>query len=271
MRTVKNLPVSFGCHSFLNAQPLIYPLIKGYLTHNFNIILDIPSKISELLREKKIDLGMIPSIEYFRAENYLLVPELGISSLGKVDSVLLFSQKPLPEVNKIAVDTSSRTSVVMLKIIFRERYHREPILVPMLADVHKMLQEADAGLIIGDRALTVNHNTPYVYDLGEEWYRLTGKPFVHALMAVWPGRDLGSEIKLLKESQSLGISLLSEIAQEGAVTLGLDYGVCLDYLQNKIRYDYGPDQLEGLRCFAELAKEYRLIPDQDIALRFFEG
>ena len=270
MNSVKNLPVSFGCHSFLNAQPLIYPLIKGYLAHKFNLVLDSPSEISVLLRGKKLDLAMIPSIEYFRAENYLLVPDLGITSLGKVDSVLLFSQKPLPEMKTIAVDTSSRTSVVMLKIIFQEQYHREPILVPMSANLDNMLQEAEAGLIIGDRALTVNHNTPYVYDLGEEWYLLTGKPFVHALMAVWPGRDLSSELRLLKEAQSLGLSLLPEVAREGSANLGLDYGVCLDYLQNKIRYELGPAELDGLTYFATLAKEYNLIPNLDITLRFFE-
>lgn len=270
MSSVNNLPVNFGCHSFLNAQPLIYPLLKGYLPHNFNLILDSPSNISELLREKKLDLGMIPSIEYFRAENYLLVPELGISSLGKVDSVLLFSQKPLPELNKIAVDTSSRTSVAMLKIIFWEQYSREPRLVPMLAETHKMLEEAEAALIIGDRALTVNHNTPYVYDLGEEWYCLTGKPFVHALMALWPGKDLSNELRVLKEAQILGLSILPDIAQEGATKLDLDYRLCLDYLQNKIRYELGPAELEGLRYFATLAQKYQLIPNRDITLRFFK-
>jgi chorismate dehydratase len=270
MRSINSPPINFGCHSFLNAKPLIYPLIKGYMAHEFNLILDSPSKISELLRESDLDIGMIPSIEFFRSENYLLVPDFGISSMGKVDSVLLFSQKTLPELSKIAVDTNSRTSIVMLKIIFRERHYRDPVLIPMQADLHNMLQEAEAGLIIGDRALMTNHNTPYVYDLGEEWYLLTGKPFVHALMAVWPGKDLDSELGILKKAQNLGLSRLPEIAQEGAVNLGLDYEVCLDYLQNKIRYELGPAELEGLTCFATLAKEYNLIPKRDITLRYFQ-
>jgi len=81
---------------------------------------------------------------------------------------------------------------------------------------------------------------------------------------------LSSELRLLKEAQSLGLSLLPEIAREGSANLGLDYGVCLDYLQNKIRYELGPAELDGLTYFATLAKEYNLIPNLDITLRFFE-
>jgi chorismate dehydratase len=271
MSSMKDLPVSFGCHSFLNAQPLLYPLLNHYLSHNLNLVLDSPGMISQLLREKKLDLAIIPSIEYFRSRDYLLVPDLAIASLGKVDSVLLFSKKPWAALTRVAVDNSSRTSVAMLRIIFREQYHIDPLLIPMVAEISQMLQEAEAGLIIGDRALGAKPLTPYVYDLGEEWYKLTGKPFVHAVMALWPGRDLSNELRILREAQNLGLSLLPEIARAGAKYLGLDYQICLNYLQHKINYELGTAELEGLKYFADLAKKHDLIPYQDIYLRLYDG
>jgi len=265
----KDSKVRLGCHDFLNALPLIHPLLDNRIGHNFDLILDSPGRIAELMREGKLDIAMIPSIEYLRHDHYLLFPELAIASLGKVDSVLLFSQRPISELRKIAVDSRSRTSVAMLKIIFAERYGCEPQLIPMQADPCQMLQAAEAALIIGDQALMLQPPTPLVYDLGEEWFCLTRRPFVHAVMVLWPERQLREELRLLKTAQNMGLSSLTSIAEEGARRTGLDYQVCLRYLREKIIYSIGPAELEGLRHFAKLAAKYGLIDHPEVSIRLF--
>lgn len=250
----------------MNSKPLLAPLLKGEIPYSFRLVLDSPAKIAEQLRAGEIQLGVIPAIEYARGEGYLLVPEVAIASRGAVKTVAIFSRKPLSEIRSIAVDQRSRTSVAMLQILFRERYGREPALLPRRPALEEMLSQADGALIIGD--LTEGGEEVEVYDLGKEWYRLTGKPFVHAVLAVDPRWELKEEVEILKESQRRGLARLPAIAEEEARGRRLDYEVCLDYLQHRIRYQLGTEEIEGLRYFYQLAWKHGLI-SQEASLHFF--
>lgn len=267
MMTDEKPRVSFGCHDFLNSKPLLAPLLKGEIPYPFRLVLGTPARIAEQLRAGEIQLGVIPAIEYARGEGYLLVPEVAIASRGAVKTVAIFSRKPLSEIRSIAVDQRSRTSVAMLQILFRERYGREPALLPRRPALEEMLTQADGALIIGD--LTEGGADIEVYDLGEAWYRLTGRPFVHAFLALDSRWELKEEVEILKESQRRGLAQLPAIAEEEARVRGLSYEVCLDYLQHRIRYQLGPEEIEGLRHFYRLAWKHRLVA-QEAPLHFFE-
>src|ERR1700741_3403727 len=140
--------VRLGAVDYLNARPLVYGLeLRSDL---FAVRFDPPSKCAALLHEGSIDVGMIPSIEYLRGSvPYVMVNGLGIISDGPVASVALFTSQQLSTLRTVAVDTSSRTSAALLRILCRELCGIEPEFVPMPPAVDAMLQRCDGALVIG--------------------------------------------------------------------------------------------------------------------------
>ena len=146
----------------------------------------IPSECANEVASGAADIGIIPSVELNR-HDYGRVRGLGIASRGAVRSILLISSKPFREIQTLAGDISSRTSVALARIILGRKYGTEPRVVPHAPDLSRMLTVADAALIIGDPALHLDPQSlgERVLDLGAEWTDMTGLPMV---FAVWAGR-----------------------------------------------------------------------------------
>jgi chorismate dehydratase len=259
----------FGCHKFLNAKPLTYALTKGIIRHRFKLIFDTPANLSEMLKSERLDLAVIPSIEYARISDLKLIRGFSISSLGTVNTVLLFSKREIHDIETIAVDNSSRTSVAMLKIVLKERFKIGPEFIPAMPVIGRMMEIADAGLIIGDNALKIDRKRFVTYDLGEEWYLLTGRPFVHALLAARDGVDLGDGINILKRAIEIGIGSINDISSTESKRLKISREVCIDYLTKRIRYVLGYDEIEGLKYFYKLSRDHGII-DSDVRLQFYD-
>jgi len=260
----------FGCHNFLNAKPLTFALTNGILKHNFELISDTPANLSDMLKEGRLDIAVIPSIEYARIPGLKLIRDFSISSLGTVNTVLLFSKNEIHDIETVAVDNSSRTSIAMLKIILKERFKVSPDFIPVKPVISEMMDRADAGLIIGDNALKINRKKFVTYDLGEEWYLLTGRPFVHAVLAVRDEIDLGDGLNILKKAKEIGLSSINEISSEESKRLKISKEVCIDYLTKRIIYEFGDNEIDGLHYFYKLSKEHGII-DKDVRLQFYEG
>ena len=149
----------------------------------------MPSRCAELLHEGAIDLGLIPSIEYnhpITRTEYAIVPDLAIASSGPVASVAIYSRRPIPDVRSIALDTSSRTSVALVRVLCAREFRISPRLEHRGPDLDAMLAACDAALIIGDNALMRDGDGSIEkIDLGDVWMRTTGLPFVYAF---WAGR-----------------------------------------------------------------------------------
>ena len=260
-----------GAVSFLNTKPLIYPLLNEEIQTNIALSVDMPSRIATQLSEAKLDVGLIPIIEYFRANppgtDYCMLPDIAIASHGSVKSIQLFSRVPIHEIQRVALDTSSRTSVALLKVLLAERYGVSPAftmcaptIVPSTVLQSRQYPPFEAVLLIGDPALRHLDTTEYSVDLGEAWHELTGVPFVYAC---WVARDtacLADLPEVLRESKALGITQIPEIAHLEARKLGLPENLCLDYLQNRIKYDFGESEIAGLELFYKYAVENDLAP-----------
>jgi len=255
-------PLRLGVVPYLNVEPIVHGL-RG--DRRFEVVRDVPSRIAERLHAGEIDLGMIPSVEYARGD-YAIVPGIAIASRGPVRSVELLHDRPLDQVRRVALDTSSRTSVALLRILLRERLGREPEYVPMPPDPAAMLAAADAALVIGDPALFYSGRAQQM-DLGEAWWMLTGLPFVFAF---WAGRvgALGRDgLELLQRSLRAGLERIEEIASSYN---GNGAGHAADnevYLRECIVYDFGAEEQAGLREFYRRAHELGLIPHRP-ELRF---
>jgi chorismate dehydratase len=251
-------PTRLGAVDYLNARPLVYGLELE--TDIFSVRFDVPSKCAALLHEGSIDVGMIPSIEYLRGNSpYLIVPDLGIVSNGPVASVALFSEQPVERVRSIAVDTSSRTSAGLLRVLCFEAFGIEPSFVPMPPAIDEMLARCDAALVIGDPALYFDQNAAGVMklDLGERWTGLTGLPFVWAFWAGRPGALSPGAVLRLVRARDAGVSASDAIADAYCGPERAALGRA--YLRENVQYTLDDRASAGLETFYELAEKHDIV------------
>jgi chorismate dehydratase len=249
--------IRIGAVTYLNSKPLVYELES--LAPQADLILDYPSRLADQLAAGQLDVALIPVIEYFRARDYRLVPNIAIASQGPVLSVTLFSRCAWTEIRRVALDEGSRTSAALAQVLLRKKYAIAPEICPLPLDQHAENVDADAVLLIGDRAMhACLPGFRFAFDLGQEWHDWTGLPFVYAAWAVRPGVELGSVLDAFHEAKRRGIDNAGAIAAREAPQLGLDAGFCRRYLANIIRFDLGPRELAGLHHYYMLASELGL-------------
>ncbi len=250
-------PVRIGAVNYLNTKPLIYDLEK--LAPQAKLLLDVPSQLAELLAAGRLEVALIPVIEYFRRGSYSIVPNIAIASRGPVLSVTLFSRVPWSGIRRVALDEGSRTSAALAQILLRRRHGLNPEVVPLPLEKSAEESDTDAVLLIGDRAMRAClPGFAHAFDLGQEWQDWTGLPFVYAVWAVREGADLGMVENALIEAKRRGCARIGEIAQREAPLLGLDAGFCRRYLATIIHFDLGPREQAGLNHFYLLACELGL-------------
>jgi chorismate dehydratase len=225
--------VRYGAVSYLNARPLIEGLEP--------LVLDTPARLVDRFERGEVDVALLP-VAAGEASGISRVGSLGVAAEGAVDSVLLFLRTDAEAVESLHLDPASRTSRILAEIILRERYGRDPRLVDSPA--------ADAELVIGDAALLRARQKEPRLDLGEEWSRWTGLPFVFAAWYGAPGAETA-----LEEAFARGRERIASYAATGE----LDARYLEVYLRERIRYRIGPREEEGLRRFLETARQLGLL------------
>ncbi len=260
-------PARLGAVSYLNTKPLVRGLESR--PDLFDVRFDVPAVCATLLHEGRVDVGLIPAIEYLRGD-YRIVPDIAIGSHGVVDSVAIFSKVPIERVRTLALDISSRTSVALTRILCAKHWGTAPAFTPAEPDVAMMLARADAALVIGDPALDIDAARVGAtkIDLGEAWKAMTGLPFVYA---AWTGRDgvLDQEqVAELQAARARGEAELDAIARETAPGDAAGADKVLHYLRDTLRYGLGEREIAGLERFHELAVDLGLAPARR-PLRFF--
>jgi chorismate dehydratase len=260
-------PLRLGAVSYLNTKPLVYGLDAH--PDQFDVRFDVPAKCAELLHEGRVDLGLIPAIEYLRGE-YAIVPGISIASDGPVATVAVFTRRPIREVQTIALDLSSRTSVALTRVLCAKHWHISPKFTPAEPDLETMLHRADAALVIGDPAFDIDaakHGVAKI-DLGAEWKAMSGLPFVYAMWVGRPGGATPEQCRALGQARDAGVAHLPKIAKQvGGGNSGLEQRA-LEYLRDNLQYGLGRSEQAGLRKFHELAAEIGVVPGLE-PLRFF--
>ncbi|MFG6494394.1 menaquinone biosynthesis protein [Fictibacillus sp. UD] len=181
--------MNIGEISYTNIIPLYYYLDRERLMdQGVTITHAVPSKINRLMENQLVDIGGISSFSFGKnADHYSLVPDLSVSSYGRVNSIFLFSKHKIEDLSgkKIALTSSSETSVALLKIVLDRFYSVEVSYQVETPHFKKMLENYDACLLIGDDAISAyrKRGSYHVYDLGEIWYQQTGLPMIFAVMA----------------------------------------------------------------------------------------
>ena len=249
--------IRLGAVGYLNARPLTWALDRA--PERWQIRYDVPSVCSALLDAGEVDLGLVPSIDYLQAADYRLVPGVGIGSRGPVASVALFARTPIEAVRRIALDTSSRTSVALVKVLCHHRFHIEPQFVPHGPDLGAMTRESDAALLIGDPALEAEPSPLGLHkiDLGAEWTAMTGLPFIYAAWTGRAGAVTSSDVHLLQEAQEEGARSTTAIAAEYGRGNAAATARAAAYLRDNVRYGLGPEEVAGLQLFLDYAADLK--------------
>lgn len=246
------MPIRLGAVSYLNTRPLVHELEAQQ--DRFRLRFDVPARCAELLHANEVDLGLIPSIEY-PGHEYRIVPGVSIASDGPVASVAIFSKVPTEEIRSIALDTSSRTSVALLRVLCARWFAIEPRLVNMPPDLGRMIDECDAALVIGDNALFADDQASGLekVDLGEEWIGMTGLPFVYAFWAGRPGIVGPADVAALQEARDRGLAATELIGRQSYPDSPEKAARADVYLRENVKYALGEREIAGLRLFYELA------------------
>jgi len=247
--------VRIGVPPFLNTKPLIFALERETDSQIFEVSERPPSSLRAHMLSGDIDISLLPAADIFQNPEFQVLDGVCISSFGKVGSVAVFSKKPMAEIRAVAVDSGSSSSAAMLRAgleIFNDArpvYKKREYGKDFFGGV-------DAGLVIGNAGLALCASPPdgffLRFDLGKIWTDKTGLPFVYAVFAARPGFEAGPAFEALLLSKKRGLKLLRKISEAGSAELGLGEEMCRDYLENRIRYDLGPEEKRGLVEFGRL-------------------
>ncbi|QLH27151.1 menaquinone biosynthetic enzyme MqnA/MqnD family protein [Streptomyces sp. Rer75] len=252
-----------GHIQYLNCMPLYWGLARTGSLLDFELTKASPDALNDQLVEGRLDIGPISLVEYLRnADDLVALPDIAVGCDGPVMSCVIVSKVPLERLDKerVALGSASRTSVRLAQLLLAERYGIEPDYYTCPPDLSLMMQEADAGVLIGDAALRANlHHAPklglQVHDLGQMWKEWTGLPFV---FAVWAARReyLEREPEIVREvhrafleSRNLSLEEAGKVAEHAARWEDLEASVLERYFTT-LDFSLGAKQLEGIAEFA---------------------
>jgi chorismate dehydratase len=253
---------------FLNTLPLVAEFLDGRGPRGYLLERASPAACAARLARGEADIALIPSVEYARIPGLLALPEICIAAEREVRSVLLLSRRPIGELQRVAVDPGSRTSVALLALLLGRGQRAAPELVPWGGSAERALAEHDAVLLIGDAALRAPRAGLHVLDLASEWTAWTGRPFVFAFWAMRDGVRLPGPVGEFLAAQKRGLQTLDWRVAEAARRAGVGVEDARAYFRHHLHYEFGELECASLHHFYALSAAAGLIPSAP-TLRFY--
>lgn len=229
--------------SYTNSKPFVFGLMHSDILDKIELSLDIPSVCALKLIENQVDIGLVPVAALLQIPNYHIISDYCIGANGAVDSVFIFSNKPISEIKTLKLDSQSRTSNNLARVLIKNYWKCTPEFVEH--------QNADAFVQIGDRTFGKKDQFLFHYDLSEEWFKFTGLPFA---FAVWASNKPISE----SFKDEFNAALKFGLEQRDRVLNDLksvDNFDLSDYLMNKIDFNLNEDKLKAIKKFHDLIRD----------------
>lgn len=258
--------------SYLNTAPLIWSFTHGSQRARVELFTDTaPARCADMLARGEVDAALVPVIEYQRIDDISIVPDVCVGSKTAVRSVVLVTRKNnLKKVERVALDESSRTSATLVKIIFREFLGFEPDWTTAAPDLHSMMQQADAALIIGDPAMTIPRDQFRVFDLATLWHEFTGCGFVFAMWMVRNESVHKVRVIDFAAARDEGLANLDQLIASYPHRIPFSADEMRQYLIENIGFKVDEEMRKGLTLYFDLAEKHKLT-EQTKALNFIES
>ena len=243
-----------GCVRYLNSKPLIH-------RHDEEVSFEVPASLADGLRDGRLEVALSPVFELIAHPGYLVVDDVAIASRGAVYSVFIAYAGDLDRLHTLYLDADSRTSVNLQRVLLAEFHDLKPDTEPLPGGCPPdALRPGEGALVIGDPAIEFRrrHGERYRYfDLGEEWRRATGLPFVFAAWLVRPGTPepeaLGDRLRTWRRE---GQARIEEIV---AAEKRFPPELSRRYLTEFIRFGLGAEEKQGIREFARLLHKHGVV------------
>jgi chorismate dehydratase len=278
---------------FLNTAPLVWGFTDGPLVGRYDLSFAVPSQCAEDLKAGRADVGIIPAIEYQRMENVVALPGMAVAAKNEVRSILVISKVPIEQARSFALDTNSRSSVGLVRVLCQRHWNITPEFIDSPPNADEMLGRADAALIIGDPALRLrlrvdaleakvpqdklpqgkdcccggddeplvkDVQTLFVYDVAQQWREMTGRPCVLAIWVARRGAVTPEIVADFQASREYGLAHIGEIAEGAALKLDLPPHALERYLTENIDFSLDDENLAGLKLYYEECARAGLIP-----------
>ena len=240
--------------SYLNTKPLVYGIKRSpELLEQMELLEDFPAKIGKMLVDDVVDLGLIPVAYIPQMKQWHIVSDYCIGSVGPVETVCLFSDVPLEQIDTVLLDYQSFSSINLCKVIFHHFWKQKVVFKKAEPGYINKIEGKTAGVIIGDRVFEQKYGTqpkPYIYDLAEVWTDFTGLPF---MMAAWiANKQLPKDfIDRFNLANKVGLDNLAEVTAE----IPYDYFDLETYYREKISFEVDEDKIKAMELFLKLMQE----------------
>ncbi len=238
--------IKISAVSYTNTKPFAFGLQSNTdFLEKVDLVYDIPSVCAAKLIDNKVDIGLVPVAALLNIPDYHIISDYCIGAIGPVNSVFIFSNKPIEEVESLRLDLQSRTSNNLARVLLKNFWKKNPVIVS------DQDTEADAFVEIGDRTFGKRDSFPYVYDLAEEWIRFTGLPFAFAVWASNKPIDQAF-IDEFNEVLKYGLDRRDEVIASLPSVPNFDLH---DYLKTRIDYPLTDEKREAIKRFHQYIQE----------------
>ncbi len=237
--------IKISAVSYTNTKPFIYGIQHSPVLEQIDLSLDIPSDCAKKLIDNQVDIGLIPVAAIPFVPNAQIISSFCIGSVGAVNSVFILSDVPVNEIKTVKLDPQSRTSNNLAKVLLKNHFKVE---VDFTTDP---LAITDAIILIGDRTFGRKDDFNYVYDMGEEWMKFTGLPFMYA---AWVANKPIPENFLADFDKALGLGIqnISSVIENLPIIAGIDIA---DYLKYKLDFELTEEKLKAKDLFLKFISE----------------
>jgi len=235
----------------------------------------LPIECASALLQNDVDIALLPLASIFKHGLYNILP-FGTVGEGPTQTAAVLSEEKLEEVTEILLDSSSETSVLLLRTLLAEFYPNVAKKVSFRVErpdrVITSIRGSTAGFVIGDRAMSHAGQFKYVYDLAELWIANTGKPFLFAAWAYRPDSLTEEQASLFCDILREGLKDRAHFAREWAEDLGINRETATRYVTEVIKFEIDSNVREGAYLFSTLAGKYNLLPGETSigALKVFD-
>lgn len=241
--------IAVSAVSYTNTLPFLHGIKNSEIFDRIELSLDYPSECARKVVDNEVDMGIVPTAALVDLKGYQVISDYCIGSNGAVDSVFIFSNKPIEEVETLALDNQSKTSNGLARILLKNYWKKD---VQVLTE-----GDADAYVLIGDRTFGKKYEVPFAYDLGHYWKEMTGLPFAYA---VWvSNKRLPEDFNMaFNEALKQGVLKAEEVIEGLPHYDGLDYH---EYLTKHLDFHLDAGKRQAMTLYLKLYKELELAPE----------